>query len=73
MACHLLYQYFVIFIGHRRIGWDIQTVRGTNTMLIMSLPFDLMYCLPALRKAPVLQLLGKYFYKFWNLANFVLA
>jgi hypothetical protein len=53
--------------------WDMQTVQGTNTVLIMSLPFALMYCLPALRKAPVLQLLGKYLYKFWNLAKFVLA
>jgi hypothetical protein len=53
--------------------WDMQTVQGTNTVLIMSLPFALMYCLPALRKAPVLQLLGKHLYKFWNLASFVLA
>jgi hypothetical protein len=53
VACHLLYQYFVIYLGHRRIRWNIRAVRGTNTVLIMSLPFVLSYCLPAPRKVPL--------------------
>jgi hypothetical protein len=50
VACHLLYQYFVICLGRRRILWDVRTVQRPNTMPIMSLPFVLRYCLPAPRK-----------------------
>jgi hypothetical protein len=37
VACDLLYQYFVICLGHRRTCWDVRTVRRSNTVQIMSL------------------------------------
>jgi hypothetical protein len=47
LACHLLYQYFVICLGHRRVRWDMRSVQGRNTVLIVLLPFVLSYCLTA--------------------------
>jgi uncharacterized protein YlbG (UPF0298 family) len=57
VACHLLYQYFVMCLGHRRMRWDVWTVRRTNTVLIMSLPFVISYCSPQTLGKVLLQVL----------------